>query len=525
MNDVRRRIARVLRCVPGLAVVMAAPYAGAWAQATPDARASLHACCPPPRTTVGTLIDTAPGLLREAMNTAALDDLPASWRRYAVRMHHRTGAWRATHEAGSVRTVEVSGEGMRTVRGWRIAGGAGLLRQREDEVTWRNQSQASIPVLYVWADSVGGTFRGDQVALRAAVATPTWTGLSLGVPVALDIGQAARRNDPRPLSRRRAMEVAPAVRLRVGAHQWGLRAHAGATREDLEIGGGLSPEVPVVFRLRGIATFDRTQLISADRTLLGRHYGVHGGWAHHAGRTDAVISGGVRVAQDSARDGIATPVPAGSTRRVRWEAQAAWRQRTVRGGVEFRAEGAQEEARGTDAVFRAVNAVRRTDGVQVGFTWWQGASPVIADWRVDVHGAHTSVAARDVAGEAAWDATRLPVIAAVQRRWTLAPRVMVFTHVGAGYTAVPSQHLTLPRASRITPLFVTHDHAVQAAPAHTGSWRFGLEHGARRELEGAMAGTRTRWSIGWDAAWARVPMGDATRTWGRHHFTFQLDIL
>lgn len=494
-----------------------------------DAGSPLSLCCAPGA--MGTTpVDTLPGLLRHAGLAAALDDMPAGRRRYVVRWHEQRGAWRTVQQASATRTVGVAAGGTRAVRGWQVSGDAALHRDRDDGVQWRNQSEASTSALYVWADSVGGVFRGDQVMLSAAVASPGWHGLTLGVPVELAVGQSARRNDPRPLSRRRVMEVAPSVRWRAGAHQLGVGVALGSDREDLEIGGGLSAETPVVFRLRGISTFDRTQLISADRTLQSRSVGVRGGWARHARGTHVAVTGAVRVATDSVRDGIATPTPAGVTRRVRWDVSGAWRRASAVGGTEWRADVRGEEARGTDPAFLAVNAVRDGTRGMARFAWWRGSSPTSAVWRFDVEATHATVGVRDVAGEAGWRVTRVPIAVAVQRRTSATRGWQWFAAIAGGYTVVPAEQTDLLRTSRITPLFVTHDQAMHAATTTIASWRVGMEQLAVRAAGSGDRGVaasplQARVSLGWDAAWAHVALPASRGTWGRHAFTMQLELL
>ena len=291
--------------------VLTVTVGSANAQTISAARESpLVSCCvSAPRSSMSTdtAIDTLPGLLRDAGFAPTSGDLAPAWRRYAVSATEVSGAWRLAQEARGMRRAQIEGQGGRNAGQWYLSGAASLRRDREDGVLWRNQSAASLTGLYVWADSVGGIWRGDEVALAASVATPRWHGVSLSLPAELGLGQSARRNDPRPLSRRRAMALSPALRWQHGRWEMGVAGTIGSIREDLEIGGGLSPEVPVVFRMRGIATFDRTQLNSADRTLLGQIVGARAAMAIRGARHTVVLGGAAYESTDDVRDGIATP--------------------------------------------------------------------------------------------------------------------------------------------------------------------------------------------------------------------------
>ncbi|MCA2985975.1 DUF6850 family outer membrane beta-barrel protein [Gemmatimonas sp.] len=483
------------------------------------AHSPLTACCAAPGSRGSIVLDTAPGLLRDGGMAAALADLPRAWRRYAVSAHTMSGDWRRTHDAGVHEEVILDGQGGRAVGRWYLSGGARLHRQRERDVQWRNQSAASLGSGYVWADSIGGTFRGDAVALQAAFASPEWRGFSVGAPLELALGQGARRNDPRPLVRRRVMEVGPAVRWRRGAHELGVVGRVGSQREDLEIGGGLSPDVPVVFRLRGIATFDRTQLNSAERTLLGSTRSLGAAWSRRAERTWWVMGSHARVEEDRVRDGIATPVGAGETRRVRVEVYGAWRRQQATGGTELRSAWRQESARGTDPVFRAVNAIREGRRGEATLSWWSGADVVAARWHFDAHGAMHSLLARDVAGEASWQVTRWPLAAGVSHVRTSRAGRAWFAAARAGHTVVTGASVRSVRPSAISPRFVTHDHAVHAAPASTVRASLGVE----RTL--GATGSRARWSVAWESSHARVTLPVDPRWARRQALSLSMELM
>lgn len=413
--------------------------------------------------------DTAPGLLRTARLVAAHDDLPAMWRRLVVHTQGTSGALRRPQDAATDRVTTVMAEGAQMSGRWRLFGQATFAKQHETNVQWRNQSAASLTSAYVWADSVGGTFRSDRLGLAAAIISPAWHGVTVAVPVDYGLGQGARRNEPRPLYRRRVAELSPSFRWQRGAHQLGVGAMLGWHREDLEIGGGSSPEVPVVFRLRGIATFDRTQLISAERALLGGVVGGQGGYAWRGARWQLATGATVRVERDSVRDGIATPVDGGQTRRVRQDVRVALRRQQTTDGVTLDVHAQQETRRGRDPVFAAVNATAEGRQLAMRASWYNGATPILAPWTATVEGAAHSFVTRDVAAETRWQVRRMPLTVRAARRWSRDNHAWL-AEVGVSQTAVSNAERVALRSTRLTPVLVDADFAIAAAPARSGQF-------------------------------------------------------
>ncbi len=435
----------------------------AGAQASPyHASSPLPGCCRATPVTPPT-VDTLPGLLRVVRHAAALDDLPATSRRFVLGSHVLAGALRLPQDARTERAVHLLAEGSRPAGRWRTWGQAAFTRQAELDVAWRNQSAPSLRSAYVWADSVGGTFRSDHLELAAALVSPAVRGFTVALPVDYGLGQGARRNDPRPLYRRRVAEVAPAVRLQRGAHQVGVGVTQGWHREDLEIGGGTSPEVPVVFRLRGIATFDRTQLISAERALIGGVVGGHAAYHWQSTRWAIATGAMVRLERDSVRDGIAAPVSGGSTRRLRQDLRLLARHQDGRGGVELDLRGQQEISRGRDPVFSAVNAIAEGRRVQMITEWWRGTSRPRAAWLIRVEGIWHALERRDIAADAQWAATRFPLAVSGGHRWPI-PAGALWVELGASRESVADRRRLSGRPTRLSATIADPEYALMAAP-------------------------------------------------------------
>ena len=490
-----RRTERWSRWAGGLVAGLVLGSTPTLAQETPyGATSPLDICCRPGSSLL-VAQDTTPGLMRVARLFAAHDDLPSSWRRYGLRARSITGALRRPQDAATDQDVMLVADGAQSVGRWRLWGQATFGRQREDDVQWRNQSAPSLRSAYVWADSVGGTFRSDRLGLAAALVSPSWRGITVALPVDYGLGQGARREGPRPLYRRRVAELSPSLRWQSGAHQLGAGAIVGWHREDLEIGGGTTTEVPVVFRLRGIATFDRTQLISAERALLGGVVGVQGGYAWRSLKWFVATGSTLRLEQDSVRDGIAAPVNGGQTRRVRGDWRLAVRRQSAERGVELDVLAQQETSRGRDPVFAAVNATAQGQRVQVTTQWWQGGVRPLASWMLSVHGAWHTLERRDVAAETRWRVTRFPITMSGGHRWRQADQAWLL-EVGVSNDAVSGVDREALRGTRLTPILTDADYAVAAAPALGGHLMLAwdrVRNGAltsRLSLSGAARRTR-----------------------------------
>jgi hypothetical protein len=458
--------------IAAVAIVLAAvcqPSAVVAQHMPATATSPLRPCCSHDWAgTVQPLRDTAPSLLTVSRNAAVLAQrFGASWRRFAVQGATAGGEFRRPQEAARSDQITVTAEGVQRAVGWTMVGSASYRRASDEGVAWRNTSDAYLGNVFIWADSVGGTLRRDELGLSGAIVSPAWHGVTAALHLDYGIGQGARRNDPKPLFRRRIAEVSPALAYTVGRHTIGVGAVVGWQREDLEIGGGASAEFPVVFRLRGMGTFDRTQLISAERAMLGGVTGAQLGWSRTGDRWVIAIGGTVRVERDSIRDGIATPVSGGATRRVRGDGQVALRHRSDDGGTDVSAALRNEEARGVDPVFRAVNVIDDGTAAATRVRWWRGRDPAEARWLATIVGQRVQLLRRDLAAETTWNATMPIVTAALAHRVPMTGGAVLLGLGGGAGWRERADYAAL-RPSRLTPILALADYAVVSAPQRHG---------------------------------------------------------
>lgn len=408
---------RGLRWLAGLAGVLPVPL---HAQISAAERSS------PLRSDVGQflnapalrVLDTVPGLLRVMQAASALDDVSPTFRRYTVTAAHEAGAWRTPQEARRRDMVRVEADGRAMQGMWQLDGGVHYQRHTDRDVMWRNQSAASLLGGYVWADSIGGTFRGDVLDLRAGVQRPLRSrAWAVGLPVDLSLGQEARQNDPRPLVRRRIATFAPDLRWERGQQRFAVGATMEWTQEELEIGGGVSPDVPLVYRLRGLATFDRTQLNSAERRLTGRAIGGRAGWQWQRTASRFALGYAGRVTEDEVRDGVAAPVTGGAARRQRHDLRLGWRHSVRAHTLDVDAWWRHETRRGTDPVFRAVNLDDVAMQTHAALTWWMGRDVDDAPWWLHLAAEQRRMRLSDLAAEARWEIPRWQGQVQLGRQW------------------------------------------------------------------------------------------------------------
>lgn len=413
------------RAGTGLAVASLVAGVARTASAQPTSLLATW-CCDPAPALAAPAVDTLPGLVRAGANAAGLTDAfapaGADRARVAVGAGRTDGAFRRPQQPATASALTFAADGARSFRGassamprWVATGRFAYARRANDDVRWSNVADPYAGVPYVWADSVGGDWRRDDVAVGAAAGGPLGGGrLAAGLSADYAIGQGARANDPRPLWRRRWLALAPGVSVRLGrATRLGVSGTVGWEREDQEIGGGTSTEFPVLFRLRGAALFDRTQLVSAQRVVHGRALGAGvqlAGASRDAEATanDAVprwrwaVGAHARTQRDSVRDGVATPVTGGFATRRALGAAASVRRSGRRGAAELTVDGAHETARGTDPVFRAVNAVDEAWRGGATLALWRGADRALARRALTASAAMRRLARRDVAAEVEW---------------------------------------------------------------------------------------------------------------------------
>jgi len=494
----------------------------------------LRACCSDVIAATFAPTDTAVSLWRVAGNASdaatAVPDARA-WRRTRVELSYVDGTSHRPQDAATTTRAALIAEGGQLIRAWSALGRVGYERHADAGVRWRHHAEVYDGMQYSWADSIGGDFRRDVLTLATTAASPAWRGWRGGVGVDYALGQGARQNDPRPLSRRRLVELAPALSFTHQHHQFGAVVRREWVREDLEIGGGSSTEYPVLFRLRGIATFDRTQLITGERAMLGRAAGGTLGYAFRGDAWQIAASGNARRLVIDARDGIATPVTGGTSRVLRYggrlllrhERRAGVRRGALPtaahgrdGGIELDARIVHETSRGTDPIFAAVNAIDRGWSAPLSVTWWRGEDPCAGRWRVSAGVQPMGLERRDVAAQARWSVRSWRPTATIGHRvrgqspWLVA--------LSGSTTRIIESSLDVPQITRITDVIAVDD----ARLLQTARWTTSLE---------LMYEVQQR-----DATWARARVGvgmlrhpallltDRTAR-GRAQFTFAWELL
>jgi hypothetical protein len=489
------RLARTMGCF----VLVATTGTGARALRAQGSPARGCGRCPDAAGTLVLRTDTAPGLLREGANAASYPlDAPVSARRTALTVAIVGGDFRRPQHPARSRLARLDTEGVARLGSWIAAGRFRYARVADDGVHWTNAADPYGATPYVWADSIGGDWRRDDAGLGLALASPAWRShIRAGMSVEYDIGLGARRNEPRPLYRSRAITLAPALAWHVGAsHRIGLTARFGWRREDDEVGGqygnvSASNGYPVVFHLRGLGTFDRTQLIEAARTTTG--YATDAG-AHYAGDLGAwrmAVAGDVGHSRDGVRDGVAVPVFGGRSDATAYTTRFGARRPGARRSIDFRLEAGFERSRGTDPTFRAVNVVDENSHASLAASAWRGAdrleTPLVAGGELSL----VRLARRDVVTETRWSATLPELAAGVEGRRAVGG-FRVITAMRVRYVAATERQYEALRASVLTDALVRRDFLAYAAPRRGLDLGLGLEWGRGGRSRVLVEGASTR---------------------------------
>jgi hypothetical protein len=453
--------------------------------------------------------DTLPGGLRLAglpVDAPATVRLPG--RRLAVTGGEGRGTLRRPQEGARQQGALAVVEGERPGGRWWTHGGVRYRRGSDQQVPWRHHADPYAGLPYQWADSVGGTFHQDALGVRGGLVSPSWRRVRLGVALDYDVQQGARREDPRPLHRQRVVALRPALAWAAGAQQLVVGAERRWFREDLEIGGGSSTDFPVLFRLRGYGTFDRTQLISAERAVLGGEWSARGAYAIAGRRWHGAVGGWFGVARDSVRDGIATPVSGGEARRVIGAAGAQLRRLGGR-PLELALSWHRIGVRGRDPIFAAVNATETGAVARAVVRGWSAPMLERARWHWAVQLLPRSLAREDAAAQTRWSVQALGVGGALAHRRPVAGGALLLLAHGTRHHTSDAR-LEARRPTRLTPLLATADWAVVSAPL--------LELGGGVGWEGGTVGApRTRLFLGFDhVARTAAAVGDTpSSAWQR----------
>lgn len=412
-----------------------------------------------------TLGDTLPGAWREGGNAAGLGTagLRGEGR---IRFFGGTGGGDYRRPQSPERTglAGFTAQADRAAGGWTMLGAFAYTRRADHGVRWSNVADPYAGSPYVWADSTGGTWHRDDVRLRAALGSPRRAGrLAAGLALEYEVGQGARQNDPAPLFRRRVMSIVSGVAWTIAPrHTVGVTGTAEWAREDGEVGFG-SAQDPFVYHLRGLGTFDRTQLLAAARVSVGRRLGGGVQYQGDAGpwRLGAAIDGS--ASRDSVRDGVATPTFGGSWTQTRGGFRGSARRAADGVSMELRASADVDRGRGTDPVFRAVNVVDEGWSAGVGMEAWAGRDRSVSARRLNVRTGARSINRRDVVARTEWSAVSVDADAAASLRRGWGRGGAIRGEIRGGVSRPIRSTLTSSSDSPLIPILVQPDYAVHAA--------------------------------------------------------------
>lgn len=409
--------------------------------------------------------DTLPGIWREAGNPAGLVDagLPGVGR-FTTALGSESGTLRRPQdpEKGRVLRFGVEGDGARP--GAAAAGRFVYGREDSRAVRWSAVSDPYAGSPYIWADSAGGDWLSDRVEIHGAAAMLTPRApLKVGLRLDYAVAQGARRNDPRPLFRRRDLRIAPGVALRLAEHH-SIGAHLAVRwgREENEF-GYFADRDPFLFRLRGYGLFDVAQLVQGERTVLDNEFGgglQYSGWQGQW-QWSAALDAATTV--DSAQEGIASPRFGG---RYRWERAGlglALRRRGVGRGAEARFQAQVREGQGTDPIFLAQNTSDADRSAVLRLSGWRergaGERPIEASLDLGLR----TLEREDIATLTRWDVTAWGITGALATRRSRSAGGAILAAAHAGYTATLRNYFEALRPTALTPVLTEPEFRYYAA--------------------------------------------------------------
>ncbi|MBD1207931.1 MAG: hypothetical protein H9535_05860 [Ignavibacteria bacterium] len=297
---------------------------------------------------------------------------------------------------------------------WTLAGQFRYDRSAHDSVRLSTVANPLNGNPYILADTIGGNWLRDDIRLETSLSTPLlWENLRFGTQLWYGVGQGARRNDPRPLFRYRTLGIAPAVLWQIASeHSLGAVFKVESRREDAEL-GFFANDNSFVWRLRGIASYDRIPLVSSQRLTQGVNMvgGMQYAWneaqPHHAQTTSSqrriVVAAEAYSRTDSVRDGVAEPQFAGLYLEQGVNATLSAGQMGeilgMEGLQELRIHALSALGRGIDPIFRAANTADIRTSTQVQARFRVGAVNRISPLDAALYLAFEDVVRRDVAAD------------------------------------------------------------------------------------------------------------------------------
>lgn len=444
-----------------------------------------------------------PGLWRSALNPAGLAQVTAfapDWIRFGV-SNVEGDLYRPQHPTG-LRAFQFDAGGTAELEGWHLHGGAHFTRRMDRRVEWSAVSDPHDRMAFAWADSIGGRWYRNHVGLEAAIGSPRFAQrLYGGVHLRYDIGQGARRNNPRPLYRTRNLDLRPGIAVRLGDHhQLGALLHLTWMREVNEF-GKLATDDPFVYTLRGLGTFERERIVRGERTTSGTRLG--GGLQYAGQRSDWRwdVSALYKTGVDSIREGIADPTFGGRHATQEAHLRGAVRRSGTNLSLDLRVEAGWWKGRGTDPIFRSVNFIAKNSHAQVQFGMRPKNPARSREWSAGVRVRLDDLSRRDVVRQTKWATTTIGTGLHGRIRQSLTSRFALHLHTALRHVRPISTGYRAGNPTRLTDDLVVPDYDYYASTRWGGHLQVGLgwrpseaaSDRVRLSLHGARSATSADW--------------------------------
>jgi len=343
--------------------------------------------------------------------------------------------------------------------------------QRDKGQQWNNTSRHPDALPYIWADETVGTWARNHFKSSVQVGTTMTGNLQFGAGLLFEGGQGNRLNDPRPLYRFRELGIAPELALRVKKTNWlAVQLLYLSFSEDNEI-GFFSVDDPLLFRLRGPATFTRTPFVSGERQLNSQQIGGGLRWVSEkqfAAQFRGTVSWG------KAEEGVAIITPGG-----KWQIlnaslllQKSW-QGKLRNSFSLSGNIVQNE--GTDPTFQAINTRLQITKIGLAFqiskpdsTAFHWSLRTMANWQVRSQ--------EDLATFTETNLQQLPLSLHLDGKW-LKGKLRPFLLLHGHYQALLSENLQIGSPTFISENLLLPDFEILSSEFFSIGTGIGLDIG------------------------------------------------
>jgi len=449
-----------------------------------------------------------PGLWRSALNPAGLAQVTSpvpDWIRFGLldvdgdlhRPQHPTGLRAFQFDAGGTAVLEE----------WHLHGGAHFTRRVDRRVDWAAVSDPNDRMAFAWADSIGGAWYRNHVELEAAIGSPALAGrLHGGVHLRYDIGQGARRNNPRPLYRTRDLDLRPGIAVRLGEHhQLGALLHLTWAREVNEF-GELATDDPFVYTLRGLGTFQRERIVRGERTRSGTRYGGGLQYTGQLRNWQWDVGALYKTGDTSIREGTADPSFGGRHSTQEAQLRGAFRRSGTDLDAALRFEAGWWEGRGTDPIFRSVNIVAENSHIQAQFDVYPADSGYSRDWQAGLLVRLDNLSRRDIVRRTKWSAATVDAGLHGRIRQVLSSQLALHLRTSLRSRQPIATRYQARNPTRLTDDLVLPDYDYYASARWEGRLRVGV---GWRPAE--TASDRVRLSVDWGQSVATTNRTDDRR--------------